>query len=236
MATTVTVTVLAFGSAAAVLGWPQRRVSLPAGARLSTLVEKLEDQCPRLAEGRGRLRFALNERYASLDAALSEGDEVAIIPPVSGGSGAGEAAESVSRQAVRLMREPIDVAALLREITDPGSGAVAAFVGVVRAERSPAGQPLEALEYSAYETMALTEMDRLCTEVCRRHALRAVRVVHRLGVLPVGEPSVAVVVWAAHRDEALSACHSLIEGLKQDVPIFKKEIWTGGSESWVNGI
>jgi molybdopterin synthase catalytic subunit len=236
MATTVSVTVLAFGSAAAVLGWPQRRVTLPTGARLSMLVEMLEEQCPRLAEGRGRLRFAVNERYAAPESVLSEGDEVAIIPPVSGGSGAGEAAENVSRQAVRLVREPINVAALLGEVADPGSGAVATFVGVVRAERGPAGQPLEALEYSAYETMALTEMNRLCTEACRRHALRAVRMVHRLGVLPVGEPSVALVVWAAHRDEALSACHSLIEGLKQDVPIFKKEIWLGGSESWVNGI
>jgi molybdopterin converting factor subunit 1 len=236
MAQTVTVTVLAFGSAATVLGWPQRRITLAAGTRLDALVRRLEDECPRLAEGRGRLRFAVNERYAPADLTLGDGDEVAIIPPVSGGSGAGQPQERPPQQAVRLVREPIDVAALLREVADPESGAAAVFLGVVRAESSPTGQPLEALEYTAYETMALTEMDRLCAAARQRHALRAVRLVHRLGVLPVGEPSVAVVVSAAHRAEALEACRTLIEELKQDVPIFKKEIRPGGAESWVDGL
>jgi len=140
------------------------------------------------------------------------------------------------RAAVRLVREPIDVAALVREVADATVGAVATFVGVVRRGIGPGGQPLVALEYTAYEPMALAEMERLAQEALRQYELHAVRVVHRLGRLNIGEASVAVVVSAPHRAAAFDACREIIERLKVQVPIFKREIWSGGAATWVNSI
>ncbi len=231
MGESIRVTVLAFGSAAGVLGWHTRDFTLAPGASLRDLIDRLEQECPRLAEGRGRVHYALNEQYAGPDAALSDGDEVAVIPPVSGGSVAGGPAA-----VARLTREPIDVPELCREVEHERIGAVATFVGVVRAESSETGQPLEALEYSAYQSMALREMQRLCDEALATHALHAVRLVHRLGVLPIGDASVAVVASAPHRAAAFDACRWLIEELKKSVPIFKRELWQGGGSKWVDAI
>lgn len=136
----------------------------------------------------------------------------------------------------RLTREPIDVPALLREVGHEQVGALAVFAGVVRAETGPDGRPLAALEYSAYEPMALRCMESLAAEATRRHGLHAVRIVHRLGELRIGEMSVAVVVSSAHRAAAMDACRELIERLKVDAPIFKRELWAGGQTSWVNAV
>jgi molybdopterin synthase catalytic subunit len=133
----------------------------------------------------------------------------------------------------RLTRDAIDPADYLRDVSDPGAGAVAAFVGVVRAETNRAGAPLAALEYTAYEPMALREMDKLCTAARERFALHGVRLVHRLGALRIGEPSVAVAASAAHRQAALDACGWIMEELKRSVPIFKRECWADGSRTWV---
>lgn len=222
------VNVLAFGSAVEALGWTERRVPLPAGATLGDVLSALERDFPRLAEGRGRLKFAVNQRYATAATTLNPGDEIAIIPPVAGGDVAAD-----ERPAARLVRDPINVAALAREVEADSVGAIATFAGTVRAERRPDGAPLNALEYSAYEPMALAEMQRLCDAVSRDYALQRAVLVHRLGVLAVGEASVAVVVSAGHRGAALDACRALIEGLKAAVPIFKKELWQGGESSWV---
>jgi molybdopterin synthase catalytic subunit len=128
---------------------------------------------------------------------------------------------------------PIDVAALLRDAADPRAGAIECFVGVVRSERDARNQPLEALEYTAYEPMALDEMRRLCADAAGRWTILRAALVHRLGVLRIGDASVVVVVSTGHRAEAFDACRFLIEELKHRVPIFKKELWRDGHTSWV---
>lgn len=229
---TCTVTVAALGSAAGVLGWPSTRVRLCAPARLQDLIDHLERECPRFAEGRGRVHFAVNHGFAGPETILNNDDEVAIIPPVSGGQP--DASEIAA--AARLTREPIDAQRLAAELDRPETGAIASFVGVVRAERDAAGRELAALEYTAYETMAAELMQSLCQRAMSEHAVSGVRLVHRLGRLGVGEASVVVVAAAAHRAAAFDACRALIEQLKQDVPIFKRELWQDGSASWVDPI
>lgn len=222
------VTVLAFGSAAEALGWASKTFAIDDGAALQELLTRLEDECPRMIEARDRLRFAVNQEYATPATKLAGGDEIAIVPPVSGGS-------PQSDPAVRLVREPIDVAALTREVEDAYIGAIATFVGVVRRETSAAGRELEALEYSGYEPMALAEMRKIRAAAAGRFDLHAACLVHRLGRLAVGEASVAVVVSSGHRVAAFDACRAMIEELKKSVPIFKQEIWKGGTTNWVEG-
>lgn len=223
---TATITLLAFGSAAEVLGFDQRRIALPDPPTLAGLIATLEQQHPAVAEARGRLRYAINERYATADSPLSPGDEVAIIPPVAGGEGPAPAV-------ARLVHDPIDTPSLIAEVGCPDSGAIDVFLGVVRAETSSSGQPLEALEYTAYEPMALAELQALADSAAERPGINAVRLVHRLGRLSIGETSVVAVVSTGHRAESFEVCRTMIEQLKQRVPIFKKELWAGGSHSWV---
>lgn len=231
MSDQVRIRVLAFGSAVAALGWTQREYTLTAPATLADLIRSLEQECPRLLEARGRVRYAVNEQYAAAEAALHADDEVAIIPPVSGGD-----VEEGRRADARLTRAPIDLAALYAEVSDASCGAIASFVGIVRAERDASGHELEALEYEAYETMALGEMQRIAAEQCGSQGVWAVRVVHRLGRLTIGEASVAVVVSSEHRAAALAACREIMEQVKAGVPIFKREIWRDAPPTWVDPI
>jgi molybdopterin synthase catalytic subunit len=226
MATQPTVNVLALGSAAEVFGWSAKDLPVTPEAPLSAVIKRLEQEYPRLAEARGRLRFAVNQRYATPETPLAAGDEVAIIPPVSGGA----------MPAARLVREPIDVGALTREVENAGVGAIATFAGVVRYEIGTNGQPLRGLEYGAYDPMALSMMRELCESAAKKHKLHKALLVHRLGSLRIGDTSVAIVVSAPHREEAFDACREMIDGLKSEVPIFKKEIWQNGETSWVNGV
>jgi len=222
-----TIHILAFGSAAEVLGWREREFELRADMTIRVVVESLERECPRLSEARGHLRFAINESYATLDAPLAAGDELAIIPPVAGG-------ESTLPFEARLVREAIDVNELMRALDCPESGALGVFAGVVRAETNADGLALSALEYSAYEPMALAEMNRIITETAERVPLNGALLVHRLGCLKIGEASVVIAVSTAHRAESFEACREMIEQLKVRVPIFKKELWAGGAHTWVD--
>lgn len=221
--------VLAFGSAVEVLGWRERR--FPADGRcLDDLLNELERERPAFARGRGKVRLAINQAYAEPHARPQPGDEVAIIPPVAGGDHEDRPQPAA---AAWLTRDPIDLAALLRDVNCPTSGALASFLGVVRAETDTSGRALAALDYTAYEVMAGEQLERLAREALSEFGLDGVRLVHRLGRLSIGEASVAVVTSAAHRAAAFDACRALIERLKADVPIFKREIWTDGSHSWV---
>jgi MoaE-MoaD fusion protein len=163
------------------------------------------------------LLYAVNRDYAERERSLAEGDEVALIPPVSGGS-------------FRLVDGPIDVAAVTAEVADERAGAVATFQGTVRSQSR--GRDVIALEYEAYEGMADSVIGEIAEEAKARYELCAVAVTHRLGRVEIGETSVAIAVSAPHRQDALAACKDIIDALKERVPLWKKELYEGGEE-WV---
>jgi molybdopterin synthase catalytic subunit len=163
------------------------------------------------------LLYAVNRTYADRGQVLGEGDEVALIPPVSGG-------------AFRLTHGPVNLTSVLVEVVDEQAGAIATFLGTVRAHSR--GRDVIALEYEAYEEMAEDVMASIADELLARYDLCKVAMSHRLGRVEVGETSVAIAVSAAHRQDALAACADAIEALKSQVPLWKKELYVGGEE-WI---
>ena len=194
------------------VGTGENEMELPAGARASDVWELL--QIGPEPEG---LAYAVNRRYVDRDEPLAEGDELAIIPPVSGG-------------AFRLTEGPLDARAVMREVESEGAGAVASFVGTVRA-RSRERDVLH-LEYEAYAGMAEQVMEELATALKAKYDLCEVAIAHRIGRVEVGEASVAIAVSAPHRQDALAACAEAIDTLKTTVPLWKKEVYEGGEE-WI---
>ena len=182
-------------------------------------VTRLEDVWPALGLGDepAGLLYAVNREYVEPGYALADGDEVALIPPVSGGS-------------FRLVEGQLDVAAVLREVESPEAGAVASFVGTVR--RHSRGRDVGHLEYEAFEEMAEPMLARLGDELTERHGLCAVAIHHRLGRVEIGEASVVIAVSAPHRSAALAACGEAIDTLKETIPLWKKEVYVGGEE-WI---
>ncbi|MES1247034.1 MAG: molybdenum cofactor biosynthesis protein MoaE [Actinomycetota bacterium] len=177
------------------------------------------DVWPRLGLGDepAGLLYAVNREYVERTQALQDGDEVALIPPVSGGSH-------------RLTPEPLDVGAAIAEVSFPECGAVASFIGTVR-NRSRDRDVLY-LDYEAFEEMAEAMLERLGGDLTAKYSLRAVAIHHRVGRVHVGEPSVVIAVSAPHRADALDACREAIETLKSTIPLWKKEVYEGGEE-WI---
>jgi molybdopterin synthase catalytic subunit len=163
------------------------------------------------------LLYAVNQEYADRDRALTEGDEVAVIPPVSGG-------------AFRLVDGPLDLDAVIAEVADERAGAIATFQGTVRQQSR--GREVIALEYEAYGGMAEKVMAEIAEGVKGLYDLCEVAVAHRTGRCEVGEVSVAIAVSAPHRQDALAACRDVIDELKERVPLWKKELYEGGEE-WI---
>jgi molybdopterin synthase catalytic subunit len=163
------------------------------------------------------LLYAVNRTYADRGDALAEGDEVALIPPVSGG-------------AFRLTHGPVNLTSVVVEVVDEQAGAIATFLGTVRTHSR--GRDVIALEYEAYEEMAEDVMTTIADELLARYDLCKVAMSHRLGRVEVGETSVAIAVSAPHRQDALAACADAIEALKSQVPLWKKELYVGGEE-WI---
>jgi molybdopterin synthase catalytic subunit/molybdopterin converting factor small subunit len=208
----VRVTVRLFAALRERAGWSERAVDLPAGARVGDVWPSLG-----LGEEPPGLAYARNRDYAERGEALSEGDEVAVIPPVSGGE-------------FRLQRAPLDVSAVMAQVADPAAGAIATFVGVTREQSR--GRRVTHLEYDAYPGMAEAVMARIAESLRHRHHVIAVAIAHRTGHVPLGEASVVIAVSAAHRAAAIEACREAIDTLKQTVPIWKKEVFEGGEE-WI---
>jgi molybdopterin synthase catalytic subunit len=180
---------------------------------------RVDDVWPALGLGDepAGLVYAVNRAYAERDARLSEGDEVALIPPVSGG-------------AFVLSAEPLSLERVVDEVASDDAGAIATFVGTTRARSR--GRDVVRLEYEAYEGMAEAEMERIAASLKERHDLIGVAIHHRVGRVEIGEPSVVIAVSAAHRAAALLACQEAIDTLKQTVPLWKKEVYAGGEE-WI---
>jgi MoaE-MoaD fusion protein len=163
------------------------------------------------------LLYAVNRVYADRDAPLADGDEVAVIPPVSGGD-------------FRLSETPLSVDDAVTEVRDVAAGAIATFIGTTRARSR--GREVLYLDYEAYEGMAEQVMADLADELKRRHELCKVAIHHRVGRVDIGETSVVIAVSAPHRAAALAACAEAIEELKVSVPLWKKETYVGGEE-WI---
>jgi molybdopterin synthase catalytic subunit/molybdopterin converting factor small subunit len=204
------VTVKLFAGLRERAGTGERIVELPASARVGDVWPALG-----LGEEPAGLLYAVNKEYAPPDRPLGEGDEVGLVPPVSGG-------------AFRLTDEPIDIGAVIAEAADERAGAVATFVGTTRLHSR--GRTVLHLEYEAYEGMAEALMERIAADLRARYGLCRVAMAHRVGRVEVGETSVAIAVSAPHRHDALAACKEAIDTLKEQVPLWKKEIYEGGEE------
>jgi molybdopterin synthase catalytic subunit/molybdopterin converting factor small subunit len=193
-------------------GWSQTELDLADGAVVGDVWAELGlgDEPPGIA-------YARNREYADRDAPLGAGDEVAVIPPVSGGAFAVTAAQ-------------LDLDAVVAEVADPAAGAIATFIGTTRTHSR--GRNVVHLEYDAYPEMAESEMARIAEVVKGRHDVLHVAMAHRTGHVPIGEASVIIAVSAAHRGAAMDACREAIDTLKQTVPVWKKEVFEGGEE-WI---
>jgi len=196
------------------------------GTTVGEMWRSVLEEFPALQAHFGSVSFAVNREYVKADYRPRDGDEVAFIPPVSGGSGI----EANWVGPITIGRAPIDVAALERAVADPGAGGAVTFVGSTRNEN--AGRGVIRLEYEAYEPMALSEMRKLAEEAGRRWEITRIAIAHRIGTVEIGEASVVIAVSAPHRAEAFAACRFAIDRLKQIVPIWKKEYFEGG-EVWV---
>ena len=206
------VTVKLFAGLRERAGAGARELELADGAVVADVWNPLE-----LGERPPGLLYAVNNTYADPTRKLAEGDEVALIPPVSGG-------------AFRLTGDPIDLNAVLADVADERAGAVATFLGTTRVHSR--GRTVLHLEYEAYEGMAEQVMEEIAAGLAARYDLCRVAIAHRVGRVGIGETSVAIAVSAPHRADALAACRDAIDTLKLEVPLWKKEVYEGGEE-WV---
>jgi len=206
------VTVRLFAQLRERVGAGELSIELPDGARVSDAIAALGDVAAGLP-----VVMAVNREYASEDDQLAAGDELALIPPVSGGSG---------QVWSRVTGEPLSAGDVAERVRDDRAGAVVTFQGVTR--------DVEQLEYEAYAEMAEPRIEAILVQAIERHGLCAAAAEHRVGTVPLAEPSVVVAVSAVHRDEAFAGAREVIDRIKAEAPIWKKEV-DGGEERWVEG-
>jgi molybdopterin synthase catalytic subunit len=209
-----------FGAVREAVGSKELELSLTPGACVADLRALLLRQFPGLLPLDARVRVSVNRELADGEAPLADGDEVALLPPVSGGVGA-----------CTLSGSRLDVAAVVTRVTGPGVGGVVTFIGTVRDHAR--GRSIDHLEYEAYPEMAEREMERIADEAAARFPGARVAMAHRTGHLAVGEIAVVIAAAAPHRAEAFAACRFAIDTLKERVPIWKKEIASDGAY-WVD--
>lgn len=221
--------VLFFGVLKDLAGRSGETVDLPQGSRVRDVLVYYAQAAPRLEAMLPSLAIAVNREYAAVDRALREGDEVGLLPPVSGGSAKTDDEPCAH---VCIVREPIDTQAVIARLKQPADGATVIFEGVVR--DNTRGRRTLYLDYEAYEAMALRQMESLMVEARAHFVVREACIVHRLGRMQIGETSVLIVVAAAHRGAAFDACRWIIDTLKKTVPIWKKEYFEDGAV-WADG-
>lgn len=219
--------VLFFGVLQELVGKASDAVDLPDAAALRDLITHYETRFPRLRASLPSLAFAINQEYALLDTCLKDNDEVALLPPVSGG-----APESARAGRACIVREIIDTQSVVNGLRRGEDGALLVFEGVVRNQTR--GRKTLYLDYEAYEEMALKQIESLAAQAVEQFKIREVALVHRLGRLEIGETSVLIAVASAHRAPAFEACRWLIDTLKRTVPIWKKEYFEDGAV-WADG-
>jgi MoaE-MoaD fusion protein len=210
------VRVLFFAGLREAVGRKEQLVDVPEPLSLGELVERLKRDVPEVARYGTRLIVSLNAERRALDTPIGDGDEVALLPPMSGGS-----------ERAWVQAAPLSLDALLAEVCGPGVGGIVSFVGTVRDHAR--GKTIDHLEYEAYVPMAESEMRRIAEQVAERWPGVRVAMSHRIGSLAIGDAAVMIVAAAAHRAEAFDACRYAIDTLKRTVPIWKKEFATEGS-------
>jgi MoaE-MoaD fusion protein len=225
------VRVLFFGMLKELVGRPSEEADFPQGADLRAVFDRYADRYPRLRELSSSIVVARNQEFAQLSANLSEGDEVAFLPPVSGGLSMDSEIQK-DGHFFGLTRHAIDTREVIARLLTGSEGAVITFEGTVR--NNTKGRPTLCLDYECYESMALKLMLQIGMEIVGQYEVGRIAMVHRLGRLLIGETSVAIVVTAAHRGPAFEAAREAINRLKKRVPIWKKEHFVDG-EVWVEG-
>jgi molybdopterin converting factor subunit 1 len=232
--TIVRVKVLFFGMLKDIVGRSEDQIEVADGARLDSVFIRYASQFPRLTDLQASIVLACNQEFCDRSAALREGDEIAFLPPVSGGTGrfTHEIHDAESGCFYALTRDVIDTAAIGRKLQRGEDGARVDFEGVVR--NNTKGRATKFLDYECYEAMAIKMMAGIGREIAATHAIGRIAMVHRLGRLEIGEASVVIVVTAPHRKPAFEAALEGINRLKRLVPIWKKEHFADG-EVWVEG-
>ena len=211
------------------LGCDSEEIALSEGLTAGQLLEELVRRHPTLDGLRGALKLAVNEEFAPLDRVLVDGDVVALIPPVAGGSGQ-DAARAPQAGLFAVRDTPLSLDEVVRAVTVEEHGGVVTFTGVVR--RQSRGKRVVRLEYEAYRPMAERKLAEIGAALMMEQPGVRVAIVHRVGVLAVGETAVVIATSAPHRAAAFTACRAAIDRLKESVPIWKKEI-TDDGESWI---
>jgi molybdopterin synthase catalytic subunit len=227
--------VLLFGQLKDIVGQPEQNLDLQPGANLASVVTHYAETFPRFKPFSSTIACSINQEYATVSSILREGDEVGLLPPVSGGkSPVAPPLPGIDLQSEHcaIVREKIAVQEIADSIKRPEDGATAVFEGIVR--NHTRGRRTIYLDYEAYESMALNEMEKLAQTALENFKVRDVRLVHRLGRLEIGATSVLVAVASAHRGPAFDACRWLIDTLKKTVPIWKKEHFEDGAV-WADG-
>ena len=215
------VRVLFFGMLKELVGKSSDWLDLPDGGLVRDVLEHYRSTAPQMEEALASLAVAVNQEYAGAETPLKADDEVALLPPVSGGAGK-----------ALIVRDAIDTRGVVDRIKEGEDGAAVVFEGVVRNQTR--GRRTLYLDYEAYEEMALEQMEGLAAQALKQFQVRDIAVVHRLGRLEIGETSVLIVVASAHRAAAFEACRWLIDTLKRTVPIWKKEYFEDGAV-WADG-
>lgn len=215
------VQVLFFGMLKDLVGRGSDSLSLPDNATLGNVISLYQQRIPKLKDWVGSIAMSVNQEYAGPEARLKSGDEIALLPPVSGGA-----------PRAAIVRERIDTHKTLDALKLPEDGAAVVFDGIVR--NHTRGRRTLYLDYEAYEEMALKQLESLAEQALAQFKVRDVAIVHRLGRLEIGETSVLIVVASAHRGAAFEACRWLIDTLKHTVPIWKKEYFEDGAV-WADG-
>jgi MoaE-MoaD fusion protein len=201
------------------LGREGEILELAAGVRVRDAVAALATRHDPIAKLAGRFRVAVNQDFADDDRELADGDELALIPPVAGGS-----------RHVALLDTPLSLDRCITAVAGPGMGGIVTFTGMVR--RHSRGTTVDHLEYEAYGSMAVREMTRLVAEIEAELPGTVLAVEHRVGHLAIGDIAVVIAAAAPHRAEAFTACRAMIDRLKERVPIWKKEVGENGEE-WI---
>jgi molybdopterin synthase catalytic subunit len=224
------VRVLFFGRLKDIVGKSEENAELSDGARVEDLFERYGRGFPDLAKFRASVVASVNQEFAEWRAPLAAGDEVAFLPPVSGG--AISAGTKVEVDLCALVRTPINTSEIVEQLKAPPDGAVVVFEGIVR--NHSAGRATLYLEYEAYEAMALAKLREIGAEMRGKFSIRRYAMIHRLGHLDIGETAVLVAVVSSHRGAAFDACRYGIDALKRSAPIWKKEFFRDGA-AWAEG-